>query len=210
MPAPSNPEMNRFALWNLGFRPFYLLAGFFASLSMLGWAGQFAAGTGMRVYSGDPRWHAHEMIFGFAFAVMVGFLFTAARTWTNRPTPTGIPLAAIAALWLAARVLALASSPLLAAAADAAFAIAVTAGLAVPLVASGNRRNYFFIAIMLGLGALSWGIYTSIKRKQRGRDTGPSFGPPPLPRVAAMGPRADGGSRGPRGPRAQPLYPDQD
>lgn len=66
------------------------------------------------------------------------------------------------------------------------------------------------VGIMLGLGALSWGIYTSIKRKQRGRDTGPSFGPPPLPRVAAMGPRADGGSRGPRGPRAQPLYPDQD
>ena len=68
------------------------------------------------------------------------------------------------------------------------------------------------IGIMLGLGALSWGIYTSIKRKQRlrGRDTGPSFGPPPLPRAAAMGPRADGGSRGPRGPRAQPLYPDQD
>lgn len=153
MPPTSASGASRFALWNLGFRPFYLLAGFFATVSILAWSGQFVPWTGVRVYSGDPRWHAHEMIFGFAFAVIVGFLLTAVRAWTNRPTPTGMPLAAIAALWLAARVLVMASSPLLAAAADCAFALAATAGLAVPLVASGNRRNYFFIAILLALGA---------------------------------------------------------
>lgn len=155
MPPISGPGLSRFALWNLGFRPFYLLAGFFAAFSILGWTSQFAGWTGLHAYAGDPRWHAHEMIFGFAFAVIAGFLLTAGRTWTNRPTPTGMPLAAIAALWFVARVLVLTSWPLLAAAADCAFALAVTVGLGIPLIASHNRRNYFFIALLPGLGAAS-------------------------------------------------------
>jgi len=162
MQAPSNPELNRFALWNLGFRPFYLLAGFFAAFSVLGWIAQFAGWLGSRVYLGDPRWHAHEMIFGYAFAVLVGFLFTAARNWTNRPTPTGMPLAAIALLWLAGRVLVLTPWPFLSAAADTAFAIAATAGLAVPLVASRNRRNYFFMPLLLGLGAANFAFHLAM------------------------------------------------
>ena len=151
--APSPSGSPRFALWNLGFRPFYLLAGLLAALSVFFWTAQFAGWLGPHGYLGDPRWHAHEMIFGYAFAVLVGFLFTAGHNWTNRPTPTGMPLAAIAVLWLAGRVLVIAPSPLLAAAADTAFAIAASAGLAVPLLASRNRRNYFFVPLLLGLGA---------------------------------------------------------
>lgn len=162
MQPPSIPKPNGFALWNLGFRPFYLLAGFFAAFSVLCWTAQFAGWLGSHAYLGDPRWHAHEMIFGYVFAVLVGFLFTAGRNWTNRPTPTGIPLAAIALLWLAGRVLVLAPWPFLTAAADAAFAIAATAGLAVPLVASRNRRNYFFIPLLLGLGAANLAFHLAI------------------------------------------------
>jgi uncharacterized protein involved in response to NO len=47
------------------------------------------------------------MLFGFTLAVIVGFLFTAGRNWTGRPTPAGWPLAALALLWIAARVLVL-------------------------------------------------------------------------------------------------------
>jgi uncharacterized protein involved in response to NO len=162
MQRPSNPEPSRFALWNLGFRPFYLLAGFFAAFSVLCWTAQFAGWLGSRVYLGDPRWHAHEMIFGYAFAVLVGFLFTAGRNWTNRPTPTGMPLAAIAMLWIAGRVLVLTPWTFLTAAADTAFAIAATAGLAVPLVASRNRRNYFFIPLLLGLGAANLAFHLAM------------------------------------------------
>jgi len=162
MNTQSNPASNPFALWNLGFRPFYLLAGFFAAVSVLCWVAQFGGWLGSRVYLGDPRWHAHEMIFGYAFAVLVGFLFTAGRNWTNRPTPTGMPLAAIAVLWLAGRVLVLGPWPFLAAAADSAFAIAATAGLAVPLVASRNRRNYFFIPLLLGLGAANLAFHLAM------------------------------------------------
>jgi uncharacterized protein involved in response to NO len=162
MNTQPNPESNQFALWNLGFRPFYLLAGFFAAVSVLCWVAQFAGWLGSRVYLGDPRWHAHEMIFGYAFAVIVGFLFTAGRNWTNRPTPTGMPLAAIAMLWLAGRVLVLGPWPFLAAAADTAFAIAATAGLALPFVASRNRRNYFFIPLLLGLGAANLAFHLAM------------------------------------------------
>ncbi len=147
------------ALWALGFRPFYLLAGIFAAVSVPLWAARFAGWLGEWVYFSESVWHAHEMIFGYAFAVIVGFLFTAVRNWTGRPTPTGGALAAIAAAWLAARVLVFTPWTELAAVADAAFALAAAAGIAVPLIASGNRRNGFFIALLLALGAVNLCFY---------------------------------------------------
>ena len=50
-------------------------------------------------------WHMHEMIFGYAFAIVVGFLLTAVKAWTGQPTPTGRTLALIFYAWLAARIL---------------------------------------------------------------------------------------------------------
>ena len=82
------------ALFALGFRPFYLLAGFYAALGVPLWAVQYAGW----LPGASPLWHAHEMIFGYAFAVIAGFLLTAVRNWTGLPTPAGGPLAAIAAL----------------------------------------------------------------------------------------------------------------
>jgi len=148
----SSPAKAGFALWNLGFRPFYLLAGLFATLSVPVWMAQYAGWLGGYVIFSGPLWHAHEMLFGYALAVIVGFLFTAGRNWANQPTPTGATLAAIAALWIAGRVLVFTPYALAAAAADTAFALAAAAALAVPFVRSGNRRNYFFVALLLGMG----------------------------------------------------------
>ena len=156
-PRPRIPR--RFALWNLGFRPFYLFAGIFAAVSVPLWAARYAGWLGEWVYFSESVWHAHEMVFGYAFAVIVGFLFTAVRNWTGRPTPSGPALAVIAGLWLAARVLAFTPWTLLAAAADVGFALAAALGIGVPLVASGNRRNYFFIGVLLALGAVNLAFY---------------------------------------------------
>jgi uncharacterized protein involved in response to NO len=93
------------------------------------------------------------MLFGYAFAVIAGFLLTAVRAWTGRPTPSGAALAAIAGLWLLARILAFHALGA-AAAADAAFAIAVAIGIGRPIVQSGNR-NWYFIVLVLALGAAS-------------------------------------------------------
>jgi uncharacterized protein involved in response to NO len=43
-------------------------------------------------------WHAHEMLYGFAVAVIVGFLLTAGKAWTGLATPRGATLAAMAGL----------------------------------------------------------------------------------------------------------------
>ncbi len=133
----------------LGFRPFYLLAGAYAALGVPLWAAQYAGWLpGM-----NPSWHAHEMIFGYAFAVIAGFLLTAVRNWTGLPTPSGAVLGATAALWIVARLLAL-NSLLLASIADAAFALALAWGIGRPIILSRNR-NWFFILLVLGLGAAS-------------------------------------------------------
>jgi uncharacterized protein involved in response to NO len=150
---PAGRAIQPFALWRLGFRPFYLAASLFASLSVLAWAAQYAGLVPS--YPGGVASHAHEMVFGFAFAVIAGFLFTAGRNWTNQATPTGAWLAAIVGMWLLARVLVFASPGWPAGVANAAFAIAVAIGLGVPLFRSRNRRNYFFVPLLLAMGAAS-------------------------------------------------------
>jgi uncharacterized protein involved in response to NO len=114
------------------------------------------------MYLAGPLWHAHELLFGYAFAVITGFLFTAVRNWANRPTPSGAALAMIVALWLAGRILVLTPWHLLAALADTAFALAVAAGIALPLLKSRNRRNYFFILLVVALGAVNLGFYLAM------------------------------------------------
>jgi uncharacterized protein involved in response to NO len=142
----------RFALWNLGFRPFYLLASIFAALAIGVWVLQYSGALGAAPIRG-PAWHAHEMLFGYTMAVVAGFLFTAVRNWTGRPTPSGGALAAIVLLWVAGRVLMLTPFGLAAGVVNALFPLAVAAGIGIPLFASGNRRNYLFVALLAGMAA---------------------------------------------------------
>ena len=142
----------RFTLWQIGFRPFYLLASSFAALSIALWALQFAGWLG-RPYLQGPMWHAHEMLFGFTLAVLVGFLLTAGRNWSGRLTPSGWPLVAMAALWVAGRVLVLTPFGWAAALTNAAFPLAAAIALAIPFIAARNRRNYFFVALLLLMSA---------------------------------------------------------
>src|SRR5215510_3249617 len=126
------------ALFALGFRPFYLLGGAYAALSVPLLAAQYAGW----LPGANPLWHSHEMLFGYAFAVIAGFLLTAVRVWTGRPTPLGVALGTIAFLWLAARVVALFSlqvSSLL----DLLFALGVAWGIGAPILSSRNRNWYF-------------------------------------------------------------------
>jgi uncharacterized protein involved in response to NO len=159
-PAAAADPAPRWALWQLGFRPFYLLAGGFAALSVPLWALQFS-GWLPRPYHSGALWHAHEMLFGYALAVVVGFLFTAGRNWSGRPTPTGANLAALALLWLAGRVLVLTPFAWAAALVNATFVLAAAAGLGQALVGGRNRRNYFFIGLLIVLGLVQFGVHLS-------------------------------------------------
>ena len=145
------PPPKGFALWNLGFRPFYLLASSYAALAVLFWALQYA-GAIPAARARSPAWHGHEMLFGYTLAVVAGFLLTAVRNWTSRPTPSGVPLMLLAALWVAGRMLVLTPWATAAAVVNAAFPVAVAIGIGIPIVQSRNQRNYFFVALMLLLG----------------------------------------------------------
>jgi uncharacterized protein involved in response to NO len=157
--SPAGPQP-RLVLWQLGFRPFYLLASAFAALSIGLWAVQFAGWLPLAYLQG-PLWHAHEMLFGFMLAVIVGFLFTAGRNWSGRPTPAGLPLAALAALWVAGRILVLTPFGWTAALVNAAFPLASALALAIPLMSARNRRNYFFVGLLLLLSGAALAFHLS-------------------------------------------------
>ena len=151
--GPAAP-CSRQVIWQYGFRPFYLLASIFACASLLLWVAQLS-GLLPAAYLAGPLWHGHEMLFGFTTAVIAGFLLTAVATWTQQPPLRGGPLACLAILWLAGRVLVLTPWSSAAAIANLLFPLAVGATIAVPLMRSRNRRNMLFIGLLALLGALA-------------------------------------------------------
>ena len=106
---PSKTETTP-AIWRLGFRPFFLggavLASLYIPLWLLGWfVPAYSLFNGDIWHNVAPIWwHPHELLFGFAMAIVCGFLLTAVQAWTNRPTITGTPLALVFAAWLLARL----------------------------------------------------------------------------------------------------------
>ncbi|PLK50783.1 NnrS family protein [Uliginosibacterium sp. TH139] len=139
------------AVFALGFRPFYLLAAILAVLFVPLWVLQLAGVGGLNPALPVLLWHGHEMVFGFACAVIVGFLFTAGKNWTGLATPTGWPLGALAGLWLAGRIALLLAPPMAAAVIDLAFLPLAGIALARVLIRAGSRRNYFALLILAAL-----------------------------------------------------------
>lgn len=87
-----------------GFRPFFLLAGLYAALSLAAWLWLYLSG-GWQMPALPPQyWHGHEVIFGFIGAAIAGFLLTAVPSWTGNRGYAGAPLVALVVLWLAGRV----------------------------------------------------------------------------------------------------------
>ncbi len=151
---PQRPAASREVppLLRLGFRPFFLLAGFTAALFMLLWVYRLQGGT--LPVTHPLRWHAHEMLFGFAGAVIVGFLLTAVRNWTGRDTPMGAGLAALVALWAAGRVLPFTPLPAgLTAVVDLAFLPVVAGVILRPILAVRQYQHLPVVGILLLLAA---------------------------------------------------------
>ena len=104
-------------------------------------------------YLAGSAWHAHEMVFGFAAAVLAGFLLTAARAWTGLATPAGWRLAALALLWVAGRVLVATGPAAPAIAVDCLFLPCVALAVALPVLKARNYRNLPVAAVPALLGA---------------------------------------------------------
>lgn len=159
--AEPQPMQTRWPILALGFRPFFLLAAILAAAAVPLWLLIYEGVIEPVSYLPPSLWHGHEMVFGFAVAVVAGFLLTAASNWTGRRTATGLGLGALAGLWIAGRLgLVIAGVPAwLAALLDVSLLPILAIVLAVPLVATGNRRNIVFPIVLLVLALLNLSIH---------------------------------------------------
>lgn len=145
------------ALWSYGFRPFFLGGAIWAVTAMALWIAALASGLPLGGDFGAPLWHAHEMIFGFAPAVLAGFLLTAIPNWTGSLPVSGRPLMALFAIWLAGR-LAMAGAALT----GASFAALIDAAFLPTLLAIASReiivgRKWNDLKVLAGCAAVMAG-----------------------------------------------------
>ncbi len=97
--SPSVPRVGP-AIAAKGFRVFFLAAALYAVATLPLWLLALFGRFDPSGYLDPVSWHSHEMLFGFAVAVIAGFLLTAVGNWTSRETLVGAPLLGLAALSL--------------------------------------------------------------------------------------------------------------
>ena len=179
---PSSPPPKQFALFELGFRPFFLLAGLSAIILTVIWMASYTFSWVLPVSNVTPiAWHGHEMVFGYSMAIIAGFLLTAVRNWTGIQTIQGFPLFLLALIWLLARVLPLLNSPLLfewAALFDLAFFVGLILAILKPIAQVKQWQQIAIVSklvlllsanILYYLGAfhiinqgISWGLFSGV------------------------------------------------
>lgn len=149
---PGPTARGGFALWALGFRPFYLGGAFFGGAALLAWMAAYAGHPlpGFSSYLPGMFWHVHEMIFGFGAAIVAGFLLTAVRAWTSVTPAQGKSLAALWLLWLAGRITVAYAAPVVAAVVDSFFLPVCALALLRVLIGAQNGHN-IFLPVALGM-----------------------------------------------------------
>ncbi|SDK77809.1 NnrS family protein [Paracoccus chinensis] len=151
-------------LLSYGFRPFFLGAGIWAVAAMALWIWALSGGPQPGGAYGAANWHMHEMLFGFASAGLAGFLMTAVPNWTGRMPVSGAPLAALAALWLAGRLML--AVPLdalwLALAVEALFLPVMAAVFLTQIVAGRKWRDLKVVALMALIALTNFGFHAAV------------------------------------------------
>jgi uncharacterized protein involved in response to NO len=141
------------ALFSYGFRPFFLGGAVWSAACIVLWIPQFMGDFSLRTAYPPLDWHIHEMLYGYVAAVVAGFLLTAIPNWTGRLPICGVPLMALAALWLAGRFAILFSEAIglpLAALIDIAFLAALAILAAREVIAGRNWRN-MRVLVLIGV-----------------------------------------------------------
>ncbi len=177
-----NKPAYRFALFHLGFRPFFLGAMVFAVVGMLLWLLLLLPVASDSLVRLSPRdWHAHEMIYGYGVAVIAGFLLTAIRNWTGIQTVHGATLFGLFLLWATARLMPfipIETNLQLMAGLDLLFMLALLIAAFMPiarvkqwsqvgivlnvmLLLCGNVLFYLGVLQLLEQG-VEWGLYTGL------------------------------------------------
>jgi uncharacterized protein involved in response to NO len=91
-------------LWLVGFRPFFALACLSGLSLPILWVAIFTGQLALPPGSlSMVQWHAHEMFYGFGWAVLGGFLLTSTKNWVKVRGYHGRPLWLLAIAWLVER-----------------------------------------------------------------------------------------------------------
>ncbi|WP_417686262.1 NnrS family protein [Pseudidiomarina gelatinasegens] len=144
-------EQKMWPLLRQAFRPMFLLGASFSAIAMLLWILALAGTISLPVYGNVLVWHAHEMIFGFVAAIVVGFLLTAVQNWTGMRATHGRALGILTTVWLLGRLAFLFGANLpawLVAGIDLLFLPLSAILLAVPLIKVKQQRNLFFVPVL--------------------------------------------------------------
>jgi len=139
------------ALFAYGFRPFFLAAALWAAIGILLWVPQYVGALTVPTNFSALDWHIHEMLYGYVAAAIAGFLLTAIPNWTGRLPVNGWPLAGLAILWLAGRVVILLSAKvggLLAALVDVSFLLTLAVVATREIIAGKNWRNLRVLVLL--------------------------------------------------------------
>lgn len=135
-----------------GFRPFFLLGAAYGALSLIIWAAAYSGYIVAPVTFSDPvLWHAHEMIYGFALAVVAGFLLTAVANWTGGAPVRQIRLLLLVLIWILGRILMnveLGLPRMVVIMGVTMFTPALAFMLAIPLIRSWSKRNFIFLGLL--------------------------------------------------------------
>lgn len=139
-----------FALFQYGFRPFFLFAAAHAAVSIFLWVAVWHGGLTIASPLPVAWWHGHEMVFGFGLAAVAGFLLTAVPNWTAVGPVRGGRLFVLWAVWLAARVLAWGGEggAWLFAVIDLAFLPLLATMVAPSILVRSAKRNGVFLAML--------------------------------------------------------------
>jgi uncharacterized protein involved in response to NO len=143
-------------LWLVGFRPFFALACLSGLALPPIWSLFFSGFLPAPAIPVSPvQWHAHEMFFGFGWAVLGGFLLTSTKNWVQIRGYHGAGLMFLAAAWVFERIGMAAGAgwpPLLFRISNNLFLASIVAMLLWTLVRHRDkdsyRDNYFFLLVL--------------------------------------------------------------
>ena len=138
-------------IWRQAFRPFFLAGSLFSIVALAVWTATFSVTMEFSPHGNSLLWHAHEMLFGFICAIIVGFLLTAVQSWTGLRAINGAPLLALFSLWLMSRILMIvniAEMEWLIALVDISFLPCAGVFFAKLVIKAGSKRNFQFIPVV--------------------------------------------------------------
>ena len=120
----------------------------------IGWWGViYLLGVAYPPTTMDPvSWHGHEMVYGFACAVIGGFLLTAVANWTKRPPVAGLPLLLLTIAWICGRIAISLNTfigPVVTALADLSYMVLLIILFGNEVIRAKDRRNYKVIALLI-------------------------------------------------------------